>query len=88
MAMGTGVSGGRVIGQTARHVGDKKGPSAFPVKEVGGELVVTTTDDPEGFMLRPPHLHDALRQLAGIRDHTVSQKFYLDDQGAQPLPIL
>ncbi len=88
MAMGAGVSGGRVIGQTARHVGDKKGPSAFPVKEVSGELVVTTADDPAGFTLRPPHLHDALRQLAGIREHSVSQKYYLDDQGAQPLPIL
>lgn len=92
MVMGRGVSGGRVIGLTERHNFDgnqnRKGVVAHPVKVVAGELVATDMDDPEGFTLRPPHLHDALRELAGVRTHPLAAKFGLDTYAADPLPIL
>jgi len=61
---------------------------ALKVKEVSGELVTTSDDDPAGFLLRPGHIHDALRQAAGIREHPLARRFEIADEGAAPLPIL
>ena len=54
------------------------------VKIDNGALVHTADDDPDGFLLRPGHLHAALRALDGIRDDEVAQQFPLDDDLIDP----
>jgi hypothetical protein len=92
MMMGRGIAGGRVIGQTDDGSnGDgtyQKGIRAKPVKVQSGEVVVTEESDPEGFILKPGHLHDALRELAGVRNHAVSEKYAIDDINEPLLPLL
>jgi hypothetical protein len=65
MMMGAGIRGNRVIGgSTPRHVALPVNPSTL---ELGGDLI-----------LRPEHVHAALRRLAGIEgDSIVTQQFPL-----------
>jgi hypothetical protein len=92
MMMGRGISGGRVVGETGDgNNGDgtyEKGTQAKKVKISGGELVVTGDGDAEGFILRPGHIHDALRELAGVRNHVVTEKYPLADAPMGVLPLL
>ena len=92
LAMGRGISGGRVIGQTDHGENDDgthiKGVRAQPVKEVAGEVVVTSPDDPEGFILTPGYVHQALRALAGIDQHPYALRFPIEDlKVLSPLPL-
>ncbi|MDP6446847.1 MAG: DUF1501 domain-containing protein, partial [Pirellulaceae bacterium] len=67
MFMGRGIRGNRVIGET-----DEK--QMLATVNVNSLAV----DAAEGIRIRPEHIHDALRRLAGIEDHPFSKKFPLD----------
>lgn len=67
MFLGAGIDGGRVIGET-----DQK-QFLRPIHAKTMEI-----DEQNGLRVRPEHLHDALRTLAGISDHPSSQQFELD----------
>ena len=72
--LGRGIKGNRVIGAT-----DEK-QFAVPLdpqslKPAGGT----------GIRVRPEHVHEALRELAGIADHPLSRKFPLGLSGKEKL---
>ncbi|MBO0701225.1 MAG: hypothetical protein J2P46_22700, partial [Zavarzinella sp.] len=64
--LGRGIKGNRVVGAT-----DEK-QFAVPVdpKTLG-------PNKEKGIRMRPEHIHQALRELAGIADHPQSKKFPL-----------
>ncbi len=66
MFLGPGIQGNRVIGAT-----DEK---QFHVPLNPQSLA---TDKDKGIRVRPEHIHEALRQFAGIADHSLSKKFPL-----------
>jgi hypothetical protein len=66
MFLGAGIRGNRVIGAT-----DEK---QFGV---GLEPKTLACDKARGIRLRPEHIHQALRELAGIAEHPASKKFPL-----------
>jgi uncharacterized protein (DUF1501 family) len=91
MLMGRGISGGRVIGATDRGLDGQtqaKGHRAMPVKVVSGEVVTTTPSDPAGELLRPGHVHQALRTLAGLGGNAIASRFEIPDVPSSPLPLL
>ena len=65
MFLGPGIKGNRVIGAT-----DEK-QFAVPVNPQ------TLARDEKGIRMRPEHIHEALRQFAGIGDHALAKKFPL-----------
>jgi len=66
MFLGRGIKGNRVIGAT-----DEK-QFAVPLDP---QTLKSAKD--KGLRVRPEHVHEALRQLAGIADHPLSKKFPL-----------
>jgi uncharacterized protein (DUF1501 family) len=66
MFIGKGMKGNRVIGAT-----DEK-QFGVPLDPVSLKL-----DKAKGIRVRPEHLHEALREYAGIADHALSKKFPL-----------
>jgi hypothetical protein len=64
--LGRGIKGNRVIGAT-----DEK-QFAVPLDPKALKL-----DKEKGIRVRPEHVHEALRELAGIADHPLSKKFPL-----------
>lgn len=66
MFLGPGIKGGRLIGAT-----DEK---QFQVPINPQTL---SCDKDKGIRIRPEHIHSALRQLAGVADHSLSRKFPL-----------
>jgi hypothetical protein len=66
MFLGRGVKGGRVIGAT-----DEK---QFLVPIDPRTLAI---DKEKGVRVRPEHLHQALRELAGVQDHAFAKQFPL-----------
>ncbi len=66
MFLGPGIKGNRVIGAT-----DEK---QFHVPLNPQTLA---TDKDKGIRVRPEHIHEALRQYAGIENHALSKKFPL-----------
>lgn len=66
MFLGNGIKGNRVIGAT-----DEK---QFGVPVVPGTLAC---DKDKGIRVRPEHIHQELRALAGIADHPMSKQFPL-----------
>ncbi len=66
MFLGPGIKGNRVIGATDD-------------KQFGVNLNPATlaTDKEKGLKVRPEHIHEALRQYAGIADHVLAKKFPL-----------
>jgi uncharacterized protein (DUF1501 family) len=66
MFLGPGIKGNRVIGATDE-------------KQFGVNLNPATlaTDKDKGIRIRPEHIHQALRQFAGIENHALSKKFPL-----------
>ena len=66
MFLGKGIAGDRVIGAT-----DEK---QFLVPVDAKTLKI---DKEKGIRMRPEHLHQALRELAGIQDHAFSKQFPL-----------
>ena len=66
MFLGRGIKGNRVIGAT-----DEK-QFAVPLNPQS-----LKTDSDHGIRIRPEHIHEALRELAGIADHPFSRKFPL-----------
>ena len=84
MILGGGVQGGRVIGQT-QAVAGMGGIQAKGLALSNGQLVPTDT----GFLLRPAHIHDALRRHLGIHNTPLANRFPLglvDEE--QKLPLL
>ena len=67
MFLGPGIRGNRVIGAT-----DEK-QFAVPVNA----QTLALARDETGIRLRPEHIHEALRQFAGIGDHALAKKFPL-----------
>ena len=77
MFLGPGIGGNRVIGAT-----DEK-QQLTPV-----DAKTLTTNDQTGVRIRPEHIHDALRRLAGIAEHPFSKQFPLlvpDGEGLSEL---
>jgi hypothetical protein len=66
MFLGKGIKGNRVFGAT-----DEK-QFAVPIDPATLKL-----DKDKGIRVRPEHVHEALRELAGIADHPASKKFPL-----------
>lgn len=66
MFLGKGIKGNRVIGATDE-------------KQFGVNLDPKTLacDKEKGIRIRPEHIHEALREFAGIADHAASKKFPL-----------
>jgi hypothetical protein len=64
--LGAGIHGNRVVGATDEQ------QFATPV-----DPHTLTVDKDKGIRVRPEHVHQALRELAGIADHPFSQKFPL-----------
>lgn len=74
MFLGQGIQGNRVIGATD----DKQ--FAVPLDP---QTLAAAADKDKGVRIRPEHIHESLRELAGIADHPLSKKFPLgvaDDQ--------
>jgi len=82
MFLGRGIKGNRVIGAT--------GEKQFAVPLDPQTLKTHTDEVPDkgpdngpdkgkctGIRVRPEHVHESLRELAGIADHPLSQKFPL-----------
>ena len=77
MFLGRGIKGNRVIGAT-----DEK-QYAVPL-----DPKTLATDTDKGLRIRPEHVHESLRELAGIADHPFSKKFPLglkDDEKLESL---
>lgn len=77
MFLGRGIKGNRVIGAT-----DEK-QFAVPL-----DPKTLATDADKGLRIRPEHVHESLRELAGIADHPFSKKFPLglkDDEKLESL---
>jgi hypothetical protein len=66
MFLGRGIKGDRVLGAT-----DEK-QFAVPFDPQALKL-----DKDKGIRIRPEHIHQSLRELAGIADHPLSKKFPL-----------
>jgi hypothetical protein len=66
MFMGQGITGNRVIGATDEQ--------QFSIPILPGTLAC---DKEAGIRVRPEHLHIALREFAGIADHSMSKQFPL-----------
>jgi hypothetical protein len=66
MFLGRGIKGNRVVGAT-----DEK-QFAVPLDSMALKL-----DKDKGVRVRPEHVHQALRELAGIAEHPLSKKFPL-----------
>lgn len=66
MFLGKGIKGNRVIGATD----EKQFQVPINVKSLA-------LDKEKGVRVRPEHIHEALRQFAGIADHPFSKKFPL-----------
>jgi hypothetical protein len=77
MFLGPGIKGNRVIGAT-----DEK---QFGVPLTPDTLVC---DKANGIKVRPEHIHEALREFAGIADHAHSKKFPLSVPEKEKLKAL
>ncbi|MCA9179687.1 MAG: DUF1501 domain-containing protein [Planctomycetales bacterium] len=66
MFLGPGIAGNRMVGAT------DAGQFAVPFNPT-----TLTSDQEQGIRIRPEHLHESLRQFAGIADHAHSLKFPL-----------
>jgi uncharacterized protein (DUF1501 family) len=67
MFLGPGIKGDRVVGATdEKQMGVPLAPATL-----------TLSDKEKGIRVRPEHIHQALRQFAGIADHALSKKFPL-----------
>jgi hypothetical protein len=73
MLLGAGVAGNRVIGAT------DEGQSALKVNPT------TLAVSDSGVTLTPGHVHAALRELAGLREHPLSAPYRID---GNLLPLL
>ncbi|MEO0414871.1 MAG: DUF1501 domain-containing protein, partial [Verrucomicrobiota bacterium] len=76
MFLGAGVKGNRVLGQT------DGGQFARPFDP--RTLKVTDTAD-QGIRIRPQHIQQALRELAGIDNHALAKKFPLEVHPSEAL---
>jgi hypothetical protein len=74
MFLGPGIRGNRVIGAT------DEGQFAVSV-----DPQTLACDKDHGVRVRPEHIHEALRQFAGIADHPYSQKYPLGVNDAEKL---
>ncbi len=75
MFLGPGIHGNRVLGATD---GEQFAHRLSPA-------TLTTAPD-DGIRIRPEHLHQALRQLAGIAEHPFSLRFPLGISAGEELP--
>lgn len=74
MFLGRGIKGNRVLGATDdRQLGVPFDPAKL------------ATDKEKGIRVRPEHVHQALREFAGIADHEFSKKFPLGVKDSERL---
>lgn len=64
MFLGPGIRGNRVVGSTDER--------QMPIPIKAGTLALNPD---EGIRVRPEHIHASLRELAGVAEHPLSQKF-------------
>ncbi|CAN5240206.1 hypothetical protein BH23VER1_BH23VER1_37420 [soil metagenome] len=76
MFMGAGITGNRVVGAT------DGGQFLVPIDP---QTLATTDDEDTGLRVRPEHIHQSLREFAGIADHPFSKKFPLAIPDAERL---
>jgi hypothetical protein len=74
MFLGPGITGNRVIGKTD----ERQFAKPFDPQTL-------STTETEGIRVRPEHVHDALRRLAGIANHPHSETFALGIPPAEQL---
>jgi hypothetical protein len=74
MFLGPGIQGNRVIGATDEQ------QFALPL-----DPQTLTTRKDGGIRVRPEHIHESLRELAGIADHPLSQQFPLGVKNEEKL---
>jgi hypothetical protein len=74
MFLGPGIQGNRIIGAT------DEGQFAVPV-----DPATLACDKDRGIRIRPEHIHEALREFAGIAGHPHSQKYPLGLKDAEKL---
>jgi hypothetical protein len=74
MFLGRGIKGNRVLGAT-----DEK-QFAVPL-----DPKTLTLDKDKGVRIRPEHVHEALREYAGIADHPLAKKFPLGVRAGEKL---
>ena len=74
MFLGPGIDGNRVVGKTNEK------QFALPVDP----KTLNTVSD-EGIRVRPEHIHESLRNFAGIADHAYSQQFPLSVKKSEQL---
>lgn len=77
MFLGAGIRGNRVVGAT---------DSAQQLVPVNPATMAIAPD--EGIRIRPEHIHQALRELAGIEDHAFCERFPLGVNQAERLLTL
>lgn len=75
--IGSGIQGNRVIGETNEQ------QFARPL-----DPKTLKTDDDRGIRVRPEHIHEALREFAGIENHPYSQQFPLGVKSPELLTSL
>jgi hypothetical protein len=66
MFLGAGIRGNRVLGAT------DEGQFAVPLHPK-----TLACDKDQGIRIRPEHIHEALREFAGIAEHPYSKKYPL-----------
>lgn len=74
MFIGPGIAGNRVIGATDET------QQLVPIN-----AQTLATDKDQGIRVRPEHIHQALREFAGIQDHAFNQQFVLGVPPAERL---
>jgi hypothetical protein len=87
------VQGGRVLGGTSVLDAEGNalaGAKASKVKVTDGRLEKVDDADPDGFLMKPAHVHQALRTAAcfSVDNDALLGRFPLSDVPATPLPIL
>ncbi len=79
MFMGAGIKGNRVIGAT------DGGQFLIPIN---AQTLAAEPDKTKGLRVRPEHIHQALREFAGIEKHPFCQRYPLVIPKEERLPQL
>ena len=81
MFIGSGIEGNRVVGKT------DEGQFLIPIDPKSHQLQ-KDKDSKDGIRVRPEHIHQSFRELAGIDKHALSDKFPLKVKRGEELKNL
>ncbi len=79
MFMGPGIKGNRVVGAT------DDGQYLIPIN---AQTLAIEPDKDKGVRVRPEHIHQSLRELAGVEKHAFSKRYPLDVPKEEMIPTL